>query len=444
MSAPRQLPGRGALRTSLALLSLAVAPLLLTLPASPAHAAGDVTATSSLGNGAASADGATTITVSGTGLQSIPKAFGGIYVVFGYAPNTGAWAPSQGGKSGTDFFYVADSQAKDNSGYQRFVAFPGSTTSDSANGGILGEDGSFSLSMVIPGPTFSAETAGGASQSFDCRNVQCGIFTFGAHGVVNANNETFTPVSFGAAPAAPQGDEPISESDVASAPDAAAEPDPAGASPQGSTTEPAQSSDAGNTPTPATTGKASVGVAQKTVIAGNVLSFTGQGFAPGEQVAATLSAGATAAGPVVAGIFGEIAGAVQIPADMVAGTHKLTLIGAGSKSSATVEFSVMANPAVLTSAGQDEPNGIWWALVAVVAAAAVLFLIVLVSLVTALTRRRAASRRVASGRKPVPEAGTDPTPDTGPELDTAPVPDTDLDTAALTQIHFDEHTRELV
>ncbi|AIY02266.1 hypothetical protein ART_2667 [Arthrobacter sp. PAMC 25486] len=384
MTAPQHLPARRGFRIALLAVTLASIPLLPGLPSSPASAAGSITVDSPLGSGQAAADGATTITVAGSGLQSIPKAFGGVYVVFGYAPDTGFWAPSQGGKSGTDFFYVADSQAKDNGGYQRFVAFPGSSTSDSANGGTLSAEGSFSLSMVIPGPTFSHETASGGS-TVDCREVQCGIFTFGAHGVVNANNETFTPLSFGAAAVT------STETNTNKPVDEAATTPAAGA---GEPEAPAAPSTAA--PKVVTNGAPSLGVTAKTVVAGNVLSFTGQGFAAGEQVAAALSGGVSAAGPIVAGSFGEVAGAVEIPMDMVAGTHKLTLIGAASKTNVAAEFAVMANPAGLASPTQDEPAGIWWALTAVIAAACVLLLVVLTSLFTALTRRRNSARQERS------------------------------------------------
>lgn len=402
MTAPPQLPVSRSFRAALLALALAATPLLLGLPASPANAAGNITVTSSLGNGLASADGATTVTVAGTGLQSIPKAFGGIYVVFGYAPNTSSWAPSQGGKSGTDYFYVADSQAKDNSGYQRFVAFPGSSTADSANGGTISADGSFSLSMVIPGPTFSAETAGGGSQTFDCREVQCGIFTFGAHGVINANNEAFAPLSFGAAAMSGHDSETNGAVDAAGGSDANAVTGPAAAGESNATSA--------AVPKAVTNGKPSLGVTSKTVVAGNVLSFTGQGFAPGEQVAATLAGGLTAAGPIVAGTFGEVAGAVQIPVDMVAGPHKLTLLGAGSQTTVTTEFAVMANPAALAATAEQEPDGTWWALIAVIVAASLLLLFTLTSLITAVVRRKksaeqkqsaipAASRRRPTGQR---------------------------------------------
>lgn len=383
-------------------LALAAAPMIGSVPVPSADAASRVSVTSSLGSARASATGPTTIKVSGSGFQSIAKAMGGIYVVFGYAPQGGTWRPSKGGKSGRDFFYVADSQSKANSGYQRFVAFPGSSTADSANGGTLSASGAFNLSMVIPGPSFNVQTTSGASKSIDCREVQCGIYTFGAHGISNANNETFTPVSFAGSGSktadnapnetAANGNNgsnaavPAPQSNASGAPgqvteSAAATAPPTTPAADGGTIE-------GVAPRAVASGTPTLGIDQKTVVAGRVLGFTGQGFAPGEQVVATVSSGITGAGPVAAGTFGELAGVVQIPVDMVPGTHKIKLLGAGTGASAEAEFSVMANPATIPVEQASSSNGTWWALVAVIVAGGILLLLVLSSLVTAIVRRR--------------------------------------------------------
>lgn len=393
-------------------LALAAAPMVGSVPVPSADAASRVSVTSSLGSARASASGPTTVKVSGSGFQSIAKAMGGIYVVFGYAPQGGTWRPSKGGKSGRDFFYIADSQSKANSGYQRFVAFPGSSTADSANGGTLSASGSFSLSMVIPGPTFSVQTASGASKSIDCREVQCGIYTFGAHGISNANNETYTPVSFaalgnksaGTQNTAPKQTNTNGSNAAVSAP----QPNASGAPTQEAGNEASAESptppategapaEAG-TPRAVASGTPTLGIDQKTVVAGRVLGFTGQGFAPGEQVVATVASGIAGAGPVTAGTFGELAGVVQIPGDMVPGTHKIKLLGAGTGAVAEAEFSVMANPASFPVEQSSSSNGTWWALVAVIAAGGTLLLLVLTSLVTAIIRRR---RKATSKAKPV-------------------------------------------
>ncbi|PQZ91553.1 hypothetical protein CQ018_12965 [Arthrobacter sp. MYb227] len=399
-------------------LMLVASPLAHLATAVPAEAAPRISVVSSLGQAKASASGPTSVTVSGSGLQSIPKAFGGIYVTFGYLKNSGGWRPSQGGKAGEDFFYIADAQSKNNQGYQRFVAFPGSSTSDSANGGTISASGSFKLKMVIPGPTFNAESSTGSKTNIDCRQVQCGIITFGAHGVANGNNESFTPLSFGAAK--PAAATTKSEAKGTATQQTQATQQPAignsgattqqtqqgqgsvagtehGTTEQVPTTGEPQSS--GTIPQAVTSGNPVLGIEQKTVVAGRTLGFTGRGFAPGEQVVGTLAAGITAAGPITAGTFGEVAGVVQIPSDMAAGTHKLKLAGAGSGASVEAEFSVMANPAALASTAAEGADGVWWALVAVIIAGSILLLVFLVSFITALARRRSETKTRPVRRK---------------------------------------------
>ena len=405
--------------------ALVLMPGLGALTPPPADSAARLNVTSTAGTNKASASGPTTVTVSGSGFQSINKGFGGIYVVFGSVANS-AWQPSKGGKADKDFYYVADSQAKDNKGYQRFVAFPGSNTADSANGGVVKANGSFKLSMVIPGPTFTAATSSGGTRTVDCRQVQCGIITFGAHGVANGRNEAFQPISFGAAAASSTGrasQENATGNSGTQNSTATQQPGSGTENPDGSTAEgtgaegsvtaepgaEANSATGNGAPREAVTaGEPMLGLEQQTVIAGRSLGFTGRGFAAGEQVVATLSSGLTAAGPITAGQFGEIAGAVQIPADLAAGTHKLKLTGAGSGSSVEAEFSVMADAALLPAADDGTQDGMRWAMIAVIAAAALLFILVLSSLVTALVRKgktgpparsASASRRRPSRRK---------------------------------------------
>lgn len=161
-----------------------------------------VTVVGPTGGASASPDGETTVSLTGTGFQSIDGGFGGIYVLFGWVAD-GAWQPSAGGTFGVGYAYQPDTQAAENSGYQKFVTFPGSTTASEANGSELALDGSWATDLVIPGPVLSVTDAAGANpRDIDCRVETCGVLTFGAHGVVNANNETFTPISFAPAEAA--------------------------------------------------------------------------------------------------------------------------------------------------------------------------------------------------------------------------------------------------
>lgn len=352
-------------------------------PAVPADAAARVTVANEFGNPEADTASSTVLTVSGTGFQSVQGGFGGIYVFFGWVddPAGGTWTPSRGGVTGEDYLYVPDSEARDNQGYQRFVAFPGSDTADAANGGVLAADGTWSATLTVPGPTFQAVDRAGNPRTVDCLEVTCGVITIGAHGVTNANNETFTPVAFadiysgGSPSAAGSGSEP----------DADAAADDAGLA------------------TPAT-----LGLADTTIAAGRVLGFTGQGFSPGEQVLGSLGGGLGAVGPLVAGTRGEVAGAIQLPADLRAGAHALTLTGAASGLEATVEFQVVASAVGGVAAdgtgpvvGQavDPVVGTSPAQIAV-GVAALLLLGLLVGSAAAAWRRRATARRAR--RRPVP------------------------------------------
>lgn len=385
--------------------ALVVMPGLGVAPTQNADSAARLSVTSSAGTNQAAASGATNVNVAGSGFQSINNGFGGIYVVFGYVKNSN-WQPSKGGKGGKDFFYVADSQSKNNKGYQRFVAFPGSSTADSANGGVIGADGSFKLSMVIPGPTFTATTSSGSSTQIDCREVQCGIITFGAHGVVNGKNEAFQPISFaatGATNKANSTQQNNSTNQTTTDSTAPGTPTENTNAPQEATADPTtnESSVAAGPREAHTTGDPTLGLEQQTVIAGRNLGFTGRGFAAGEQVVATLSSGLTAAGPIIAGQFGEIAGAVQIPADMTAGTHKIKLTGAGSAASVETEFSVMADAALIAENTSTNQEGIRWAMIAVIVTAALLFILVLSSLITALVRKDGKSKKTTSAKSKV-------------------------------------------
>lgn len=185
-----------------------------------------VTVVGPTGGASASPDGETTVSLTGTGFQSIDGGFGGIYVLFGWVAD-GAWQPSAGGTFGVGYAYQPDTQAAENSGYQKFVTFPGSTTASEANGSELALDGSWATDLVIPGPVLSVTDAAGANpRDIDCRVETCGVLTFGAHGVVNANNETFTPISFAPAEAAA----PVETTAPEAAPAETAEPTAAEAS----------------------------------------------------------------------------------------------------------------------------------------------------------------------------------------------------------------------
>jgi hypothetical protein len=197
------------LPAALALAAVIIAtPLAFVAPAEPARAAGASVSVSVVGRpdltGVADPAYLTELQLNGSGFQSIVNGFGGVYVLFGWVDGDG-WQPSQGGSTGADYRYVPDDESNP-VGYASFVSFPGSSTEYAANGGILAEDGTFSATLRVPGATFTSLDRSGAASEVDCTVVQCGIITIGAHGVPNANNETFTPISFkdlyGADPAA--------------------------------------------------------------------------------------------------------------------------------------------------------------------------------------------------------------------------------------------------
>ncbi|WP_282944899.1 hypothetical protein [Cellulomonas endometrii] len=383
MTAPTPAAARPPLRvlaTGVLVAALALAGLVTVAPA--ASAAASVTVTGPSGGASTPADGPSTLRVSGSGFQSVPGGLGGIYVMFGWVddPAGGSWRPSSGGLTGEDYRYVPDSESASNEGHQKFVAFPGSDTEGAANGGVLAADGTWATELSIPGPRFTAQDRSGATTQVDCTQVQCGVITIGAHGVKNATNETFTPVSFGAGPGAGAG-----------APAAAGTAGAAAGTPEAAVTERA----------PAT-----LGVDQATAVQGRAMTFAAQGFEPGEQVVATLDSGVVSVGPLTAGAHGEVAGILQLPADLRVGTHVLTLTGAQSGQVPQVEVTVTRDPAEATAAdlvAAATPDddavllGLDAAETAVAAAGALLLLVVLASFVTAQRRRRAA-RRAAGPR----------------------------------------------
>lgn len=333
--------------------------------AQPAFAAASVSVSAADGTSTVAADSATSVTVSGSGFQSIQNGFGGVYVLFGWMDDAagGSWKPSNGGLVGDDYRYVPDTESLDNAGYQKFIAFAGSSTESSAHG-VLAADGSWSVAMVVPGATFESHDRDGNVSEVDCRQVTCGIITIGAHGVKNANNETFTPVSFASAAAA--------------APVAGA-----------ATTEAAA---------PAA-GVVRVGVESSSVAAGTSVVFTGQGFTPGEQIVASLDSGLTAVGPLTAGAQGEVAAALPVPLDIRNGTHLVTLRGAGSGAVAETEITVTGGIVDAAATSAETPP---WVLLVLLVSIALSLALVIASIVMAIVRasRRRRARTAAEAASP--------------------------------------------
>ncbi|GAB2466606.1 hypothetical protein [Xylanimonas ulmi] len=397
----------GRLAAPLTATALALGALIAVAPA--AQAAPQVSVTGADGQAQASADGPTTLQVSGHGFQSVPHGYGGIYVLFGWVsdPSGGSWRPSRGGSTGSDYRYVPDTQEADNAGHFRFVAFPGSDTEAQANGGTIAADGTWSTTLAVPGPRFATTDRDGAPVDVDCTQVQCGVITIGAHGVVNAANETFTPVAFGpGASTTPSGVGP------------GAEPAPEGPSPSPAAIVPGGAGQGLTDPAPTAPGPATLGVDRTTAVAGHVLAFTVQGMTPGEQVVATLDDGAVAVGPLTAGGHGEVAGLMELPSTLRVGAHLLTVVGASSGQRPQAELTVRRDPADATAAeaqaaaaapaGSGLPGGYTPAETAVAVAALVLLAVVAASAATAIRRARAARRHRRSPAAPPAQAEAAP------------------------------------
>jgi hypothetical protein len=393
MSEPSLVPPRlGApARVAATIIGVALTTLgVIVAPAGgqPAWAAATVSVVNATGGTTADPEFATPVTVSGSGFQSIQGGFGGIYVLFGWVDAAGSWKPTNGGVVGDDYRYVPDQESKDNAGFQRFIAFPGSETESAANG-VLAADGSWTVDMVIPAGKFESQDRSGAVSSVNCLEVQCGVITIGAHGVKNANNETFTPINF-VAPAA------------ATAPGAV---DAAGTAPAA----------------PVASGLARVGYTGTSAVAGNALTFTGQGFGASEQVVATLDDGVVAVGPLTAGLTGEVAGVLPLPADLRSGTHLLTLVGAASGSTAEAEITVAATATAglpTTIPAATEPAIPAWLYVVMAVAIFVALVLLVTSLVTlavrsAKRRKELKAESRAAAHTPAPAANTQPASSTG-------------------------------
>lgn len=217
-----------------ALAGLALAGLTFGGAVAPAQAVGAGTVSVTVAGdpakvGVADTAGPTKLTVSGSGFQSIAGGFGGIYVLFGWNAGPG-WEPSAGGASGSAYRYVADDPNAP-AGYQLFVPFPGSSTEAQGNAGAVNADGTWSAELTIAGPTFTPVDAAGTGEVIDCTQVQCGIMTIGAHGVVNPANESFTPITFEdfSAPTPTPTPEPAAEAEPTDEPVATAETEDAAA-----------------------------------------------------------------------------------------------------------------------------------------------------------------------------------------------------------------------
>ncbi len=357
---------RMAMLPLLGLLAAVVMPLFM---ASPAEAAGRVTITNEFGNSNIDGTYSTKLTIAGNGFQSIKGGHGGVYVWFGTV--SGAWQPSKGGISGVNYKYIPDDESADNQGFQRYVAFPGSDTASSA-AATMSANGSWRVSLTVPGPTFKAVGRNGSVTTVDCRKVTCGVITIGAHGVKNAQNESFTPVQ-------------VSELYSAQPSDTATTETP--------TSDDETGDDAGAvTEAPVVKqGKPKVEVDRTAAVAGRVLAFTASGLPAGEQVSVVFDDGRSGAGPFLVGENGALAGVITIPAGTPAGTYELRLFGIDDAPS--VKFAVRGGddaavaPASSTDASSESDDSEMWGKV-FAGFAATLFLVALARVILMATKGR--------------------------------------------------------
>ena len=453
-----QLRSRSATWTGIVVVVSLIAALASVLWPSTAHAAARLDVSSELGGTTASANGTTRFDVSGSGYQVIDGGFGGIYVVFGWADQR-SWRPSQGGMTGDDYMYVPDSESKNNQGYMGFVAYPGSSTAGEAHDVM--EGGRWSLSLNVPGPTFTAQDRSGKNTQVDCREVTCGFFTFGAHGVKNGNNEVFVPVTFenvgggggggnaggGEAGAGEQaaagdggGEAAAGAPAVESARGAAQRPSGQAATGQSRTRTVTQQSSTGggaaessssggpsaggageNNDDNATeggptggggttttgggsaTGDIEVTVDRAAARPGGALAYTAYGFWPGEQATVSLGQGIAAVGPLTAGVDGEVAGVIILPEDIEPGTYELRAVGAGSGLEGAQRFAI--SDVALTSSSGFSSSVKWeWVFLAL---AGLLFLAVIGFVVSRRMRGKSDEAGDESQDGPDPDAPED-------------------------------------
>lgn len=312
------------LAASVALAAALALVLVPGLSLSPAGAAARVSIDNGSGSAVVDPTYATTLTLRGSGFQSIKKGYGGIYVLFGVVK--GSWRPSKGGRSGVDYLTVPDSESKNNAGYARFIAFPGSETAGSANGGLISAKGTWSAKITVPGGTFTTTDAQQRVVKVDCRVSVCGVITVGAHGVANGRNETFTRVRVGKVAGAEENRSTTTSS-------AAATP---------STGSGVATAPVAQVPVaPTIAANPALEVDRASARPGRVLSFHAEGLRPGSQVSATFEDGRAAVGPMTVGANGEVAGVLTLPTDLRTGTYELRIVGGDAPPS--VRFAVVAD-----------------------------------------------------------------------------------------------------
>ncbi|MFN8053427.1 MAG: hypothetical protein U0Q22_18445 [Acidimicrobiales bacterium] len=166
-----------------------------------------------------SSDGPSTVTVTGRGYLVPPHlagspVFGGVYVLFGWVRPGVGWGPSSrnavnsDGQFGLTYHYPGEGGTgdlrDDGTGTNRFVAFTPGGIDASSTPFHMDDAGNWSVTLNISGPLYRwTDPFTGTSASVDCRSVQCGVLTIGAHGRPSQTNERFVPLTFAPSPAGP-------------------------------------------------------------------------------------------------------------------------------------------------------------------------------------------------------------------------------------------------
>lgn len=167
------------------------------------------------------------VTVTGTNylrplLAPGESAFGGVYLFFGWVSDPNHFGPSlrnsdnNDGTFGHTYAYPGsggDAGTRDDgTGAIRLVSFTEGGESGAATDYHMDDQGNWATTLRIYGSTFTSTVpTTGETLTFDCLQVQCGVFTIGAHGIASATNEKFFPITFtteGAAPPTPAPTQP--------------------------------------------------------------------------------------------------------------------------------------------------------------------------------------------------------------------------------------------
>lgn len=208
------------------------------------------------------ADAPTTVTIKGTGFDPGPGkgeagyGQGGIYVVIGQAEPGESWRRSKGGLTGPE--------GDLNYGLPRFVGYQGSADGDVADG-VMDENGNWQYELTIPKGSFESFFG----DTLNCVERQCGVYSFGAHGVVNAANEATTLIHF-----VGDGSEKTWPPRPAPAPDPTPAPTPGPTPVPTPDPKPTPTPDPNPTPTPAPVEKNPHGESTGTNAAGAQLTVT--------------------------------------------------------------------------------------------------------------------------------------------------------------------------